>query len=182
MRPWLVTRALLEDLIRWGFDPKRRRLFVIDGSKALRKAIDQVFDPEHPVRRCRNHKLGNAVAHLLRDERTQVKAGARSTASACAASSNEVLGLDARTGDGPPVDGRLVPQDRQTLPEDHGLRPTLDPQGLTSRTTSPSTECEWPVNSPMLRCHHLQLRTGQLSRPMPGCSFVRPLAAWTACL
>ena len=41
-----VTRALLEDLVARGLDPARRRLFVIDGSKALRKAIDQVFGPQ----------------------------------------------------------------------------------------------------------------------------------------
>ena len=34
-----VTTALLQDLVERGLDPKRRRLFVIDGSKALRKAI-----------------------------------------------------------------------------------------------------------------------------------------------
>ena len=33
-----VTSALLEDLVERGLDPGRRRLFVIDGSKALRKA------------------------------------------------------------------------------------------------------------------------------------------------
>ncbi len=52
-----VTTALLQDLVERGLDPARRRLFVIDGSKALRKAITQVFGPEHPVQRCRNHKL-----------------------------------------------------------------------------------------------------------------------------
>lgn len=38
-----VAKALLEDLVARGVSPFRRRLFVIDGSKALRKAIDQVF-------------------------------------------------------------------------------------------------------------------------------------------
>ncbi len=37
-----VTGALLEDLVERGLDPGRRRLFVIDGSKALRKAIEKV--------------------------------------------------------------------------------------------------------------------------------------------
>ena len=32
-----VTSALLEDLVERGLDPGRRRLFVIDGSKALRE-------------------------------------------------------------------------------------------------------------------------------------------------
>ena len=38
-----VTSALLEDLVERGLDPGRRRLFVIDGSKALRKAIEKAF-------------------------------------------------------------------------------------------------------------------------------------------
>ena len=36
-----VVRGLLEDLVERGVKPGRRRLFVIDGSKALRKAIDE---------------------------------------------------------------------------------------------------------------------------------------------
>ena len=52
-----VTSALLEDLVERGLDPGRRRLFVIDGSKALRKAIEKVFGQRHPIQRCRNHKL-----------------------------------------------------------------------------------------------------------------------------
>ena len=50
-----VTSALLEDLVERGLDPGRRRLFVIDGSKALRKAIEKVFGQRHPIQRCRNH-------------------------------------------------------------------------------------------------------------------------------
>ena len=38
-----VATALLEDLAGRGLDAFARRLFVIDGSKALRKAINQVF-------------------------------------------------------------------------------------------------------------------------------------------
>ena len=44
-----VTSALLEDLVERGLDPGRRRLFVIDGSKALRKAIEKVFGQRHPI-------------------------------------------------------------------------------------------------------------------------------------
>ena len=58
-----VTSALLEDLVERGLDPGRRRLFVIDGSKALRKAIEKVFGQRHPIQRCRNHKLRNVLGH-----------------------------------------------------------------------------------------------------------------------
>lgn len=72
-----VTRALLSDLVERGLDPQRRRLFVIDGSKALRKAIDEVFGSGHPIQRCRNHKIRNVVGHLPKDQHAQVKAAMR---------------------------------------------------------------------------------------------------------
>jgi putative transposase len=71
-----VSTALLEDLVARGLDPRRRRLWVIDGSKALRKAIDQVFGPQ-PVQRCRNHKLRNILGYLPREQHPQVKAAFR---------------------------------------------------------------------------------------------------------
>jgi putative transposase len=70
----VVASALLEDLVARGLDPKRRRLFVIDGSKALRKAIDQVFGTRTPVQRCRNHKLRNVLGHLPEAQHDQAKA------------------------------------------------------------------------------------------------------------
>ena len=62
-----TTTALLEDLVARGIDPSRRYLFVIDGSKALRRAIDRVFGKSHPVQRCRNHKIRNLTAKLPED-------------------------------------------------------------------------------------------------------------------
>jgi putative transposase len=69
-----VATALLEDLTSRGLSPFRKRLFVIDGSKALRKAIDQVFGKENPVQRCRNHKVRNVLGHLPKDQHDQAKA------------------------------------------------------------------------------------------------------------
>jgi transposase-like protein len=51
----VVVKDLLAGRVARGVDPARRRLFVIDGSKALRAGIDAVFGPQHPVQRCRNH-------------------------------------------------------------------------------------------------------------------------------
>jgi len=51
----VVAKALLEDLVERGLNPERRRLFVIDCSKALRRAIDAVFGSENLVQRCRKH-------------------------------------------------------------------------------------------------------------------------------
>ena len=44
-----VVKGLLEDWVQRGLKTDRKYLFVIDGSKALRAAIEAVFDREHPV-------------------------------------------------------------------------------------------------------------------------------------
>jgi putative transposase len=48
-------------------------LFVIDGSKALRAAINAVFGADQPVQRCRAHKLRNVLGYLPKDDQAQVK-------------------------------------------------------------------------------------------------------------
>lgn len=68
-----VVTALLEDVVARGVDPKRRMLFVIDGSKALRAAINTVFGAEQSVQRCRAHKLRNVLGYLPKDQQAQVK-------------------------------------------------------------------------------------------------------------
>ena len=73
----VVAVALLEDLVGRGLDPKRRRLFVVDGAKALRSAIGTAFGGDQPVQRCRNHKLRNVVGHLPEDQHEQAKATLR---------------------------------------------------------------------------------------------------------
>jgi transposase-like protein len=70
----VVAKGLLEDLVRRGIKPDRRRLFVIDGSKALRAAIDAVFGTENPVQRCRHHKIENVMGYLPEHLKDQVKA------------------------------------------------------------------------------------------------------------
>lgn len=69
-----VVKGLLEDLVQRGVQPGRRRLFVIDGSKALRCAIDAVYGNENPVQRCRNHKVRNVLGYLPEHLRDQVGA------------------------------------------------------------------------------------------------------------
>jgi len=68
-----VVKELLEDLVARGVKPEQKRLFVIDGSKALRTAINAVFGSHQPVQRCRAHKLRNVVDHLPKDQKDQVK-------------------------------------------------------------------------------------------------------------
>jgi putative transposase len=68
-----VVTALLEEIVARGVDPKRKRLFVIDGSKALRAAVHAVFGADQPVQRCRAHKLRNVLDHLPKEDRAQAK-------------------------------------------------------------------------------------------------------------
>jgi transposase-like protein len=68
-----VVKSLLEDLVARGVKPGRRRLFVIDGAKALRAAIDQVYGTNQPVQRCRQHKLRNVLGHLPKDQHDQAR-------------------------------------------------------------------------------------------------------------
>lgn len=67
-----VATALLADLVERGLDPEQGILFVIDGAKALRKAIRSVFG-EAPVQRCVRHKERNVLDHLPERERPAVK-------------------------------------------------------------------------------------------------------------
>ena len=50
-----VTVDLLDGLVARGLRADRRRLFVIDGAKALRQAIGRVFGSSNLVQRCRKH-------------------------------------------------------------------------------------------------------------------------------
>jgi transposase-like protein len=70
----VVVKGLLEDLVERGVKPDRRRLFVIDGSKALRKAIDEVFGKHNPVQRCQAHKVRNVLGYLPQEMQQQVRA------------------------------------------------------------------------------------------------------------
>ena len=68
-----VATALLSDLVERGLDPEQGMLFVIDGSKALRKAIRDVFGERAAVQRCVRHKERNVLEHLPERDRPMVK-------------------------------------------------------------------------------------------------------------
>ena len=59
-----VCKALLEDLVARGLDPQRHYLFVLDGSKALRAAVERVFGARVQVQRCQLHKRRNVKEYL----------------------------------------------------------------------------------------------------------------------
>ncbi len=59
-----VVQALLDNLIDRGLDPKICRLFIIDGAKALKKAIRNTFGKHTPIQRCQVHKARNILDRL----------------------------------------------------------------------------------------------------------------------
>lgn len=66
------VKNLLTGLRDRGLATDRQYLFVIDGAKALRAGIEEVFGGGQPVQRCRNHKMRNVLDELPRDQHPQV--------------------------------------------------------------------------------------------------------------
>ena len=62
-----VCVALMSNLALRGLDSQKSTLFVIDGSKALRKAIALVFGKRAVVQRCQIHKMRNVAGHLPKE-------------------------------------------------------------------------------------------------------------------
>ena len=62
-----VCTALLQDLVARGLKTERAMLFVVDGSKALCKAIRSVFGARALLQRCQVHKRRNVEDHLPED-------------------------------------------------------------------------------------------------------------------
>lgn len=60
----LACKGLLEDLVERGVDSTLPTLFVLDGSKALRRAVADVWGTRAIVQRCRAHKKRNVKAHV----------------------------------------------------------------------------------------------------------------------
>ena len=59
-----VARGLLSELVERGLTTERSMLFVIDGAKALRRAIADVYGELGLVQRCQAHKGRNVLGHL----------------------------------------------------------------------------------------------------------------------
>jgi transposase-like protein len=68
-----VVASLLSDLVERGLHAQRTRLWVIDGGKALRKAIVQTFGACALIQRCQEHKRRNVLEHLPEDAHASVK-------------------------------------------------------------------------------------------------------------
>jgi len=68
-----VVKDLLGALAERGVDLNEPRLWVIDGSKALRSAIEQRCGDAAKVQRCRIHKIRNVTERLPKDKAQQVR-------------------------------------------------------------------------------------------------------------
>jgi transposase-like protein len=69
-----VVTHLLADLVDRGLDASRGLLVVIDGAKALGKAVRKVFGQAALIQRCTIHKRRNVTDHLPEVERSRVDA------------------------------------------------------------------------------------------------------------
>lgn len=54
-----TVQALLDNLIERGLDPEGCDLFIVDGAKALSKALRRTFGADIPIQRCQTHKAHN---------------------------------------------------------------------------------------------------------------------------
>ena len=66
------VKKLLVGLRERGLRTEQQYLFVIDGAKALRAGVEEVFGGNQPVQRCRNHKMRNVLDELPREQHAQV--------------------------------------------------------------------------------------------------------------
>jgi putative transposase len=72
-----VATALLADLVDRGLRLSEEQLYVLDGAKALRKAVRDVAGHRALVQRCQIHKSRNVCGHLPERERAWVRAKLR---------------------------------------------------------------------------------------------------------
>jgi putative transposase len=69
-----VCQSLLADLQSRGLRTDRSLLIILDGSKALHKAVTQTFGTAALIHRCHIHKLRNILEHLPEGPRPWVRA------------------------------------------------------------------------------------------------------------
>src|ERR1700694_1460616 len=68
-----TAQALIDNLIDRGLDPAVPRLFIIDGAKALSKAIRRTFGRACAIQRCQVHKARNIMERLPKSLHASVR-------------------------------------------------------------------------------------------------------------
>jgi len=69
----VAVGSLLSSIIDKGVNPQEGALFILDGAKALSKAVHEFF-PHAQIQRCRVHKMRNVLDHLPESKRGYIKA------------------------------------------------------------------------------------------------------------
>ena len=72
-----VAQAVIDDLAERGLDPGVPRLFIIDGAKALSRAIRRSFGRHTPIQRCQIHKARNIMERLPKPLHASVRRALR---------------------------------------------------------------------------------------------------------
>jgi transposase-like protein len=68
-----AVKGLLKDLLRRNFKYTEGILALVDGSKGLRKAIDETFGKYALVQRCQWHKRENVLSYLSQEHQEQYR-------------------------------------------------------------------------------------------------------------
>ncbi len=68
-----TVQALIDNLVERGLDPAVPRLFIIDGAKALSKAIRRTFGHVAAIQRCQVHKARNIMERLPKSLHASVR-------------------------------------------------------------------------------------------------------------
>ena len=68
-----TVQALIDNLVERGLDPAVPRLFIIDGAKALSKAIRRTFGAAAAIQRCQVHKARNIMERLPKSLHASVR-------------------------------------------------------------------------------------------------------------
>src|SRR5262249_2170445 len=69
-----TVQSLIDNVVERGLDPAVPRLFIIDGAKALSKAIRRTFRRAAAIQRCQIHKARNIMERLPKSLHASVRA------------------------------------------------------------------------------------------------------------
>lgn len=68
-----IVKSLLTDLVDRGFSISEGALAVIDGAKALTKALREVFGDTLAIQRCTVHKTRNVLDHVANSDQSRIR-------------------------------------------------------------------------------------------------------------
>jgi transposase-like protein len=69
----VVCRDLIAEMVGRGLDTASRYLFVVDGSRAIVRAIHAAFGQDADIQRCQEHKIRNVQAYVPHEYKAEVR-------------------------------------------------------------------------------------------------------------